>query len=120
MKKFIEIFRWTLRVLSILFVVFFLLMFIGDTFFQPESSNREPMSTDSIIQLSLMGIGFIGLGLAWKWEFAGGIIALAAYIGLAVIFPDTREFPLLLIYPATAVLFIVLWAISNNTIQKKE
>lgn len=75
MKKFIKIFRWALRVLSILFIVFFLFMFIGDTFFQTESADAKPMSTDSIIQLSLIGVILIGLGLAWKWEFAGGIIA---------------------------------------------
>ena len=116
----IKIMRWTLRVLSSLFIIFFLLMFIGETFFQPESLNAKPMSTSSIFQLSLMGIGLIALGLAWKWELTGGIIALATYVGLAIINPATLQFPLLLLYPATAILFIVLWKINRNKILKNE
>ena len=118
--KSIKIFRWTLRTLSGIFILFFLFMFIGETFFPPESLNAEPMSAYSIFQLSAMGIGLIGLGLAWKWELTGGIIALAAFIGLAVINPDTLHFHLLYLYPAVAVLFIVLWAISRNAIVKNE
>ncbi len=113
--KSIKIFRWTLRVLSGIFILFFLVMFIGETL---DSTN--PLSTNSIIQLSLGGIGLIGLGLAWKWELTGGIIALAAYFVLAIVNPDTLQFSLLLLYPATAILFIVLWAISRNTIFKNE
>ena len=113
--KSIKIFRWTLRVLSAIFIIFFLFMFIGETL---DSAN--PLSTNSIIQLSLMGIGLIGLGLAWKWELIGGIIALVAFVGLAIINPETLHFSLLLLYPATAILFIVLWALSRNEIVKNE
>ncbi len=113
--KSIKIFRWTLRVLSGIFILFFLVMFIGETL---DSTN--PLSTNSIIQLSLGGIGLIGLGLAWKWELTGGIIALAAYFVLAIVNPDTLQFSLLLLYPATAILFIVLWVINRNTIFKNE
>ncbi len=116
----IKIFRWTLRALSGIFILFFLFMFIGETFFQNESFNAKPMNADSIFQLSLMGIGMIGLGLAWKWELTGGIIALAAFVVLAIINPVTLHFSLLLLYPATAILFIVLWAISRNAIVKNE
>ncbi len=116
----IKIFRWTLRALSGIFILFFLFMFIGETFFPPESLNAEPMSIYSIIQLSAMGIGLIGLGLAWKWELTGGIIALAAFIGLALINPGSLHFSLLYLYPAVAILFIVLWAISRNAIVKNE
>ncbi len=112
--KLIKIIRWTLRVLSGLFIVFFLFMFIGETFFKPESGNAEPMSINSIIQLLLMGISMTGLGLAWKWELTGGIIALAAFIVLGIVNPSIWQFSLLYIYPATAILFIVIWAISKN------
>ena len=99
----IKTFRWTLRVLSGIFILFFLFMFIGESL---DSESSEPMSANSILQLSVMGIGLIGLGLAWKWELTGGIIALAAYVGLAIINPDTLHFSLLLLYPATAILFM--------------
>lgn len=117
--KLIKIFRWILRGLSGIFILFFLFMFIGETFFTEETMTSEPMSADSIIQLTLMGIGLIGLGLAWKWELTGGIIALAAYVVLAIINPNTPNFSLLLLYPATAILFIVLWVFSKNKIKKK-
>lgn len=111
----IKIFRWTLRALSGIFILFSLFMFIGETL---DSTN--PLSTNATIQLLLSGIGLIGLGLAWKWEFTGGIIALASFVTLAIINPKTLSFPLLFIFPATAILFIVLWAISRNSIVKNE
>jgi len=89
-------------------------MFIGEAFFPPESLNTKPMSTNSMIQLSIMGICLTGLGLAWKWELTGGIIALVAYAVLAIINPEILELALMLIYPAIAILFIVVWAISRN------
>ena len=72
------------------------------------------MSTDAIIQLSVSGIGLIGLGLAWKWELTGGIIALVSFIGVGIINPIVIKAPVLLICPFIAILFIVLWAISRN------
>lgn len=114
--KSINILRWTIRILSGISILFILFMFIGETFFSPESLNEKPMSTNSIIQLSLMGISLIGLGLAWKWELTGGIIALAAYAVLGIINPGTLNLSLLLIYPAIAILFIAIWAIGRNAI----
>ena len=119
-KTSIKNFRWTLRILSAIFIVFFLLMFIGETFFQDDDLHGKPLSTDAILQLLVMGVGMIGLALAWKWELAGGIIALAAYIGLTIINPEVLQFSLLYLYPATAILFIVLWAISRIAIVKNE
>ncbi len=114
MKASINIFRWILRVLSVIFIVFFLFMFIGETFFQDDSFSPKPMSTNSIIQILLIMIGLAGLALAWKWELTGGIIALAAYIVLAIVNPVVLQPTLLLIYPVVAILFIVLWAISRK------
>ncbi len=109
----IKILRWILRVLSGLIIVFFLFMFIGETLFNPKPG--KPMSINEIIQLSVNGIGLIGLGLAWKWELMGGIIALVAFIVLAIINPIILKGPLLFIWPIIAILFIVLWALSRFT-----
>lgn len=113
-SKSIKILRWTLRVLSGIFIAFILFMFIGETFFPPESANSKPLSAESIIQLSIMGISVVGLALAWKWELTGGIISLVAFIALGFINTSVWHPSLLLIYPATAISFIVLWAISRN------
>ncbi len=73
------------------------------------------MSADSIVQLVLFGIVLLGLGLAWKWELTGGIVAIVAFLGLANVNPGIGQFPLLFLYPGTAILFILLWAISRKT-----
>ena len=109
---FIKIFRWVLRVLSGLFIVFFLFMFIGEAFFG--ENPGKPISTNDILQLSAMGISIIGLGLAWKWELIGGIIALVAFVALVFINPNVINPSLLYIVPITAILFIVFWAISRK------
>ncbi|WP_424498065.1 DUF7670 domain-containing protein [Robiginitalea sp.] len=112
MRK-IKIFRWAVRGLSGLLILFSLFMFIGETFFPPESLNPEPLSANSIVQLSLFGIVLLGLGLAWKWELTGGLIALSAFIVLVTVNPNALQFSLLLLYPGTAILFMLLWVISS-------
>jgi len=105
--------RWVLRGLSGLIIAFLLFMFIGETWFG--ENTGEPLTHNAILQFSITGIGLIGLGLAWKWELTGGIIALAAFAVLAIINPTVLNPSLLLIFPANAILFIVLSAISRNT-----
>ncbi len=106
---------WLTRVLSALIIVFFLFMFVGETFFG--ENPGEPMTNKAILQLSVFGTGLTGLVLAWKWELAGGIIALVAFVVLAIINPTTLQPSPLLLYPATAILFIVLWVKSKkNTV----
>ena len=104
--------RWILRGLSGLIIVFSVLMFIGETWFgeNPEAT----LSNNAILQLSVTGIGLIGLGLAWKWELTGGIISLAAYIAVGIINHEVLSATIVLIWPATAILFIVLWAVSRR------
>lgn len=107
--------RWTLRILSAIFIVFFLFMFIGETFFQPESVDSDTMSADAILKVSLGMLSLVGLMLAWKWELTGAIIALIAYVVLLIII-DTEpvKFYYLLIYPIIPILFIVVWAVSRK------
>ena len=116
--RLIKILRWILRILSGIIILFLLFMFIGETFFAEKPGG--PLSTNAIIQLSINGIGLIGLGLAWKWELTGGIIALVTYIVLVIINPIVLKAPLLFIWPIIAILFIVLWALSRNTTVKNK
>ena len=117
----IKILRWTLRILSATLIVFFLFMFVGETFFQGGSFNPKSMGTDAILKVSMFGLSLIGLVLAWKWELMGAVIALAAYAGLLIIInTEPVKFYFLLIYPIIPILFIVLWAISRNALEKNE
>lgn len=104
--------RLILRGLSALMILFFLFMFIGETFFTEKTGDA--LSYNAILQLSFMAIGMIGLGLAWKWELIGGIIAIISFIVLAIINPKILKSFIMLMYPLTAVLFIVLWSVSRD------
>ena len=110
--------RWILRGLSGLIIVFSLFMFFGETFFSENPS--EPLSNSAIRGLSIAGFGLIGLGLAWKWELIGGIIALVPFVVIAIETPSVLESPLMLVWPLTALLFILLWALSRNPIVKNK
>ena len=101
--------RWILRGLSGLFIAGFI---IGENSGEPLINND--WIDNAILLLSVAGLGIIGLGLAWKWELVGGIIASVAFIGLAIINPSLLDYGLLFIWPITAILFIVLWALSRN------
>jgi hypothetical protein len=116
-NKLIKNFRWLIRLLSGILILFILFMFIGETFFPPESLNSNPPNTDAIAQLLVFGIVMIGLAIAWKLELTRGLVALSAYALLVIINTNALQFPLLLFYPVTALLFIVLWAVSRNVIE---
>ena len=111
--KFYKVLRWILRISSGLIIAFSLLMFIGETFFG--ENPGKPLENNEILQLSITGIALIGLGLAWKWELFGGIISLTAYFVLAIINPIVLKATLVLIWPAIAILFIMLWVLSRNS-----
>ncbi len=96
----------TLRIISIIFIVFCLFMFIG---YQLEPENPEhAITTYEIIQLSLFGIGLLGLVVALKWEFVGGIIATGSYVILAIVNPVVLIPTLLYIWPGISILFIFI------------
>jgi len=108
--------RWAIRGLSGLLIAFSLLMFIGETFF--DESTGGPLSRNAILQLSIAAVGLIGLGVAWKWELIGGIIALVAFIVLAIINPRVLEMPLMFVWPANGMLFIIFWAFNRNNTEQ--
>lgn len=107
---------WLTRVLSGLLIVFTLL-FVGIGFYAAPDSG--PLGVNSIIGLSMLGLYLIGLGLAWKWELTGGIIALLGFVGVSIIEPGGLRELLTYIYPVTAILFIVLWAKNRKTTSVK-
>ena len=104
--------------LSILIIVFSILLFMGYRVF-PEPGEINPLSTKEIIGFYFVGIGFIGLLLAWKWEIIGAIISLIAYAGLAIFFPLVLAPSPMYVWPGTAVLFIVLWKRRRNMNKEK-
>ena len=105
--------RWILRGLSGLIILFSLLMFFGENNFG--QNPEKPITSNEILQFSILGTGLIGLALAWKWELIGGIISLVPFIVLSIIYPAILESLLILVWPRTAILFILLWALSRKS-----
>ena len=70
--KNIKIIRWIARIWSLLIFAFAMVMV-----FFPDSSITEPIPFEDWFLLSLWGIAIIGLLAAWRWEWVGGIIAIA-------------------------------------------
>jgi len=104
------------RVLSAIFVGFALVMFIGETMQSAKRASSAPMTSDTIIQLTLFGIGLLGLVLAWKWELIGGILSLLAFIALFIVNPSALV--MIFIFPANAILFIFVGYRSKALNQK--
>lgn len=53
-------------------------MFLGYRVFR-DPEEIKPLSISSIIGFYLIGMGFIGLLLAFKWEIAGALISLVFF-----------------------------------------
>ena len=79
---------------------------------------NNALTNNVILQLSVAGVGMIGLGIAWKWELIGGIVALSGFVIWCIDNPSTLQNYFVFIYPIIAILFIVLWAICRNTTVK--
>jgi hypothetical protein len=100
--------RWIARTTGTLFVVVFLAFFIPDWVQKgtmPVPSDRVPM----VLSLFLV---FIGLTMAWKWEGAGGIVALAGLVAYCVLGLQTDVKPAATVlltgaYALPAILFVV-------------
>jgi len=97
--------RLIARIMSAIIVGFALIMFIGETMESAKKVSPEPMTLYTMLQLILFGIGLLGLAIAWKWEMAGGIISLLAFILLFIVNPAALLLPMF-IFPANAILFI--------------
>ena len=106
----IPVVRWAVRILSLLFVAFYLLIFIGEALEGRSRPQNTPMATRAVVELTIIGVGLLGLLLAWKRELAGGTVALAAFVLACLI---NRR--ILVFYPVAiaAILFLTCWWFSR-------
>lgn len=109
--------RIVARIMSALFVGFALIMFIGESMESAKRGNPEPMTFYTIIQFALFGIGLLGLALAWKWEMAGGVISLLAFITIFIVNPAALLWPMF-IFPGNAILFIYVAYQSKSSLRR--
>jgi hypothetical protein len=99
--------RWTARALSGLILSFWgffiIAHLVGD-----EGQASRPLNERDYIGLAAMGTWLVGLLAAWKWELAGGAMALVAVLVGGIANWLTFAFPGPLI-AFTAALFIASW-----------
>ncbi|HLF35958.1 MAG TPA: hypothetical protein VI583_17070, partial [Cyclobacteriaceae bacterium] len=93
----IRILRWIPRVVSILLIGLFLVLFIGEGGFGKKSF--ESYDTKTVAQLLLQAIVLIGYVIAWKNELIGGLLALLAYLGIGLINHRIFEFGIMYLFP---------------------
>ena len=99
--------RWSARVISGLTVLFFGFFLVAHLFGDADPPSRPLVWGDYVILVTLI-ISLVGLVLAWKWEFAGGAIALIAILICAAMNWRILASPGVLI-PISAVLYLLSW-----------
>ena len=92
------IFRWIARLWGLLLFVFALIRV-----FTPDPNASGTIAFRDGFMLSLWGVAFIGLILAWRWERLGALITL-------LIMP-IREVLFVIIYREWTVNFLLIWAL---------
>lgn len=98
-------FRWSARLLSLLILAFWGFFLIAGLFGDAAQGGR-PLVTDDFLILGALVTSLAGLAVAWKWEFAGAVLTLAAVAVCAAVNWRVLMFPGTLI-PITACLFLI-------------
>lgn len=101
------IFRWTGRCLSAGLIGLFMVFFVGE--------GPPPMFqlSDEALEFWLLVLTLAGLGVAWRYELAGALLALAGIGGFYLAdFLKSGNFPRGWVFPMFALtpcLFLVAW-----------
>ncbi|MCD6291760.1 MAG: hypothetical protein J7M34_14790 [Anaerolineae bacterium] len=94
--------RWTARAWSIPIIAYVLLMLIGYAWDWVTLGTPDPYAVKGYPPIEalppiLMFLSVLGLGVAWRWELAGGMVTvaflLATILLLIIRTPITRNFP---------------------------
>jgi hypothetical protein len=106
----VQIIRWIARILGLIYVAFWLMMFIGETLSQ--SGEPNTIEFHNLIGLIAVFAYMLCLIIAWKWEAIGGIAAIIFIIIFAVAVPDALLMCVFMALPA--ILFIICWLMSRS------
>lgn len=99
--------RWAARIFSALILLFWGFFIVASLLGDGEEASR-PLNASDYIGLITMGAWLVGLAVAWKWEFVGGMTTLVAFVIAVAANPNVLTFPFLII-PITAALFLASW-----------
>jgi hypothetical protein len=106
-----RIFRWLIRIGSLLFLAFHAADIAGDAW-------PAMLSTADKVNLVVSGIILLGMILAWKSEGLGGFVVITGFIVQAALHPDTLTVWAMWIAPAIGCLFVVYWAMSEGQVSR--
>jgi len=119
-NKTTRVLRRIARILGLILILLTLSFAIVYIFF-PEQHNPNTEPEPTPIAGILVGVFILGgLGLAWKWELPGALISLAGFIGVGILSPDAMTKPMMYLFPATAILFLICWWLSKSQSTKEE
>jgi len=113
-KPIFRIVRWAAVGVGIAFVIFVIVMNILGA---PPRGESAPTTVWDVVKLLAMVTVFVGVGLSWKWPLTGGILILAGYLSFeGLMYAEQQRFAggLFLIFPALAVVHIVIHFIRQN------
>jgi hypothetical protein len=90
--------RWIARIWSAI-----ILAFTVFRVFTPDPYATEPIPAEDWFLLSLWGVAILGLLVAWRWEFVGGVITIATMF--------FREIAWIVLKGPWLVNFLIIWAL---------
>jgi len=104
-----RIIRWIARISGSVYVLFLVMMFIGETL--DSSGPLLPLPAKHVIGLLLMLVLIVGLVLAWRWELAGGLISVFSMLAFMLVMGEMAFGMLVLAIPG--VLFILTYFLAK-------
>ena len=102
----VPIVRWIARTLSALILLFWGYFIVAHLFGTAAQSSR-PLTARDFVQFAMVVFWLAGLAVAWRWELAGAVIALAAAMIGGLINPQAVTLGLVPSLPAG--LFLFCW-----------
>jgi hypothetical protein len=96
--------RWTALIFGTLMVLLFLAFFFGEG-----PPHFSALTGADKLQFAALGVLLLGLIIAWKWEGAGGLFALAGFVVFLAIDSSHLKLSLFDIPGAIALLHIACW-----------
>jgi hypothetical protein len=114
----LNIIRWTGRILALLIIIFTLYMFIGESI--GGSSRKTYLSGRDYLLLSLFSITLVGLGIGLWREGLGGLISLVSTLSHIIILSSEgiRNLFYFYVFLVPSILYLMYWYF-NKTIKAK-
>jgi hypothetical protein len=115
----LSILRWTARIIALIVVAFFLMIFIGESM---GNNSHLPLTSRDYFIFSLFGITMVGLVTGLWFEFLGGLISLISTL-THIIFMSTEGhgglfFFYLMLIPS--IMYLLSWYFNKTKLLSKE